>query len=251
MTRKFSYIYKGKKDGFDFEGYDPKNQAKNEKESKKFQAFMMRNDGLPYSHISAKLGISKSTLSYWFAGPGDDETKSKNRTRNIQKSKERILKISTRKREALFADYEKALSEARNDYEKHFNDPLFVAGLMIYAGEGDRASRHSIRITNSDYRIHRVFISFMQKYLYFPSEKRVFHIVSFPGENLEEIEEYWSEKLEIPRKNFFRPQIIHSNGKRKLQFGIGTTIISNTRAKYKLLEWINTFLDQKNNAGMV
>jgi len=245
MTRKFSYIYKGEKEGFNFEGIGDPNLAENQKESKKFHAFTLRSQGSSYGQISKELGISKSTLSYWFSSPEDTETKEKNKQVNLESSKMRLFEFSKRRKQLLFDDYEKALEEARNEYEKYKNDPLFVAGLMIYAGEGDRASRHNIRISNRDYRIHAKFIEFMEKYLYFPREKRVFGLISYPDLDQNFVEEYWSEKLEIPREKFFKTMIIRGKSKRKLQFGVGMTIITNTRLKYKLLEWVDSFLNNK------
>ena len=46
-----------------------------------------------------------------------------------------------------------------------------MAGLMVYAGEGDKASRYNIKLANSEFYLHLVFIKFSERFLKTEREK--------------------------------------------------------------------------------
>lgn len=243
MIRKYRYVYKGDKSGLDLN--DPK-IAKLIKTQKyltdptiKSRAFELRQSGKTYGEIVKELGLAKSTISYWFNDSVDNETKESNRLKNIEASKIRLLEFRKNKNRELLLSYDNAIKEAGDQFEKYKSEPLFVAGLMLYAGEGDKTTRCHIRISNSNWKLHEIFIKFLAKYLDFKREKVALQILCYPDNNIEEVKEYWSNNLKIFKGRFHKVQIIKGKSKKRLQYGVGMTIINNTRAKYKLLEWIN------------
>ena len=216
----------------------------------KEKAIALRREGKGYNEISVTLGVAKSTLSVWFRDVVEDsEIKKLNVERNRKESKDRLFEFTKERKRMLFLKYEDALTDARFEFEKWKNDPLFVAGLMLYAGEGDNKTRCHIRISNTDWKLHTIFIAFTEKYLLFAKDKLHCQLVVYPDNSIEEMEEFWSRKLGISRENFYKTQVIQGKSKRRLQFGVCMTIINNTRVKYKLLEWISLFKDQY--AGLV
>ena len=135
--------------------------------------------------------------------------------------------------------------EAEKEYQLYRKDPLFWAGLMIYAGEGDRQSRHFVRITNTDFSLHKIFLAFSLKYLGISREKlRVcLSISSALNESL--CKEVWANLLGISREQFYKTQII--KGKEevgRLQYGTGMSIISSTVLKKKIMKWISLAQDE-------
>ena len=216
----------------------------------KQKAIELRKSGKGYNEISKELVIAKSTLVNWFKGLTEDqEIKKQNIDRNRKESKDRLFEFTKTRKKLLFLKYEEALEDARKEFEIYKKDQLFVAGLMLYAGEGDNKTRCHIRISNTDWKLHTIFIAFSEKYLLFPREKLHCQLVTYPDNNQKELEDFWSDKLGISNKNFYKTQIIQGKSKRRLQFGVCMTIINNTRTKYKLLEWIALFKNQY--AGLV
>ncbi len=243
MTRKYRYVYKGNKSGLDLN--DPKitklikTQRNPSDPTLKIRAILLRQSGKSYGEIVKELRIAKSTISYWFNGPVDEETKKTNRFKNIEASKARLLEFRKTRNQELAQSYDNSIKEAAVEFEKYRNEPLFIAGLMLYAGEGDKTTRCHIRISNTNWKLHEIFIKFLAKYLDFTRGKVALQLLCYPDNNLEEVKDYWSNKLQISKSRFHKVQIIKGKSKKRLQFGVGMTIINNTRAKYKLLEWIS------------
>ena len=211
----------------------------------KDKALEMRRSGKAYNEISKELGVAKSTLTAWFSKTVEDfdEIKKQNIEKNRVESSSRFFEFTKERKRLLFIKYDQAIADAHTEFELFKNDPLFIAGLMLYAGEGDKASRANIRISNTDWQIHEIFIQFLEKYLLFPREKVSVALLAYPDNNTETLIEYWSKKLSINKNKFHKTQTLPGKSKKRLQFGVGMTIITNTRAKYKLLEWIKLSLN--------
>lgn len=215
------------------------------------RALQLRRQGMTYSAISSELKVAKSTLASWFQKSLENfsEITKKNISENRKESKERLLEFTKKQKKMLFLKYEQAVKDAQREFEKFKLDPLFVAGLMLYAGEGDNKSRHHIRISNTDWKLHSIFLTFCEKYLLFSRQNIHIQLLIYADNPQDELENFWSEKTAIHKKNFYKTQIIQGKSKRRLQFGICMTIINSTRLKYKLLEWISLCKEQF--AGMV
>ena len=207
----------------------------------KEEAFNLRRIGLSYRDIQKSLGVSRSTLCDWFKNvEWSKHIKSKNVTENSSANKEKLLfmqKSRVLKLKALYEDTEKTAIEQFNRFK---NDTLFIAGLMIYAGEGDKRSPNNSRISNSDFYIHKIFIKFSEKYLNIPKENIKISLIIYPDLNINSCINKWSDELEIPKQNFYKTQIIQGKDKRhKLLNGTGMSIISSrVVVKKKILKWL-------------
>ena len=204
------------------------------------EAFELRKQGKTYREIQKILGISRSTLCDWFRNEEwSRHIKKTNTTRQIKISTERLKKLHEGRRIMLEEKYKKVEEDAEKEFEMYKNDPLFVAGLMLYAGEGDKLDRGQIKLANTDFNIHRVFIKFCEKFL--KTHRNMMHVslLLYPDLDIDTCIESWSYKLEIPQVNFYKSQVIQGKfKKRKLHYGVGTTIILNSFLKRKLLFWI-------------
>lgn len=202
--------------------------------------FELRKQGKSYREIQKELGISRSTLCDWFKNEEwSKHIKYKNNTNNIILTKDRLLKLNQARMVKLNALYERAEKEATEEFKLFKHEPLFMAGLMVYAGEGDKVTRHNIRISNCEFYIHKFFIDFSEKYLDFKRENIKCGLIIYPDNNAENCLSKWSTELGIPIQNFHKVQVIQGKEKTKrLQFGIGMVIISSTFLKKKLLKWL-------------
>jgi hypothetical protein len=133
----------------------------------------------------------------------------------------------------------KAETDAIQEFEFNKNDPLFMAGLMIYAGEGDKTNRFRIKLTNSEFYLHLIFIKFLEKFLKIERKNIKFWLLLYPDHDIEKSVGIWSYKLNISKSNFNKSQVIAGKEKiRKLQYGVGNSIISSVILKKKLLKWL-------------
>ena len=107
--------------------------------------------------------------------------------------------------------YGLAEEEAVREFEVYKNDPLFWAGLMIYAGEGDKKSPNVTRISNSESHLHKIWLKFGLKYLGVNESMVRFSVLIYTDTNQDSTEKYWSNETGIPRTQFHKTQTIQGN----------------------------------------
>lgn len=204
-------------------------------------AFQLRKDGKSYRDIQNELGISRSTLCDWFRNEEwSKHIKYKNNSNSIEVSTERLKKMNIARNSMLEEKYKNIIKEAKNEYALYKNSPLFTAGLMLYAGEGDHLSKNAIRFANIDFHLHKVFLSFSREFLKIDNNSMKFSVLLYPDLDICECVDKWCTELKITKQNMYKPQVIIGKHKtRKLHFGVGTSIILNSFLKKKLLYWID------------
>ena len=214
--------------------------------------FSLRKEGKSYRAIQKETGVSRGTLTTWFRG-ASLEIKVANTQKNLTQSKERMVKMNDARTVALKMQYEKVEVEARLQYQIFRYEPLFWAGLMAYAGEGDKRTKSLIRITNSEFYIHTIFIAFTSKYLGITRDRIRVGLLIYSDHNESLCREMWSNILTVPREHFYKTQVLQGKEKvKRLQYGIGMSILSSTALKKKLLIWLSLAQDERfEDAGMV
>ncbi len=209
--------------------------------------FKLRQEGKSYREIQKETGVSRATLGAWFK----DVEWSKhilvaNKEKNLQECKERVFRMNKGRKIRLKDQYDKAEAEAALDYETYKKEALFWAGLMAYAGEGDKRNKSLMRITNSEFYIHTIFIKFILKYMDISRETLRIGLLIYPDHNESFCREMWSNILGVPRSQFYKTQVLQGKAKvKRLQYGIGMSIISNTVLKKKLLVWLSLAQDER------
>lgn len=202
--------------------------------------FELRKQGKTYKEIQKIVNISSSTLSNWFNNQEwSKNVKKINIEKHISRSTEHLSKMNIGRQTMLDKKYKDAEEEAEKEFQIYKNNPLFMAGLMVYAGEGDKTNRYNIRLANSEFYLHIVFIRFSEQFLHIGRNNIKFWLLLYPDHNIEECIEVWSNKLQINKSNFHKSQVIIGKEKvKKLQYGVGNSIISNVALKKKMLKWL-------------
>jgi hypothetical protein len=204
------------------------------------KAFELRKQGKTYREIETLLNISRSTLCDWFKNENwSKHIKKHNINKQIRLSTERLKKLHEGRRLMLDKKYKKIEEDAEKEFKIYQNDPLFMAGLMLYAGEGDKTSRNLTRLSNSEFYLHIVFIRFSKQFLNIEQKNIKFWLLLYPDHDIEKCIEVWSEKTGINKNNFYKSQVIIGREKtKKLQYGVGNSIISSTSLKKKIMKWL-------------
>lgn len=202
--------------------------------------FNLRKEGKTYREIQNLTGVTRSTLSEWFKNEEwSAHVKKSNDTKRTKVNTARLFMMNEARRVMLEKKYKDAEEKAEEEFELYKDNPLFMAGLMLYAGEGDKMSKWSIKLANSEFSLHKVFLKFIEKFTKTPPERLKVSILLYPDLNIEECKLKWSEELNIPLTNFHKPQVIKGRSVvKRLHFGVGSTIISDSFLKRKLLKWI-------------
>ena len=209
----------------------------------KTKATEMRRDGKSYREIREALQVPLSTLSDWFS---EDGWSSAIRTKLTSAARvqhtARIVDLNKVRGENLVRVYDEAKKEAAQDLEKYRYNPLFIAGLMLYWGEGDKISKAAVRITNTDPELIALYVLFLERVCRVSKQKIRGAVLVYPDLDEKVCREYWARKSGIPLNQFTKSAVIQGRHKtRRLEYGVCTITISSTYLKVKVVEWLKLF----------
>lgn len=209
------------------------------------KALALRKSGMSYSQIKKILGLSKSTLSGWLR----NYPLSKQRIRELRDCNEqrieRCRETKRKKRELRLMGIYK--NEKRNLLPLN-NRELFIAGLMLYWGEGTKCRTDGLSISNTDPAVMNFFIYWMKKTLSVPEEKMKVQVHLYTDMNIKNELNYWSKIIKIPLSQFTKPYIKKSSMERinhKGGFGHGTCNIrvNNVKIGEKIIMGLKVVAD--------
>ena len=206
----------------------------------KKEAVKLRKDGRSYSEIKEILGVPKSTLSGWLhniqwpAAIRDDLSK-------IAKEKSiiRLRYLNDIRGSHLAKLYREARSEAKREFEIFKFHPTFISGISIYWGEGDKATKHLIRVGNIDPLMIKLFVKFLREICGIPRQKIRSHVLLYPDLNPDECSKYWIKKSGLPSESFNKYVVIQGRHKtRRLPYGVCYVTVSSAYLKEKMFVWL-------------
>ena len=120
---------------------------------------------------------------------------------------------------------------------------LYGLGVGIYWGEGNKSSRHTLAVANTDANLLKVFIRFLLEVCQLKTNKLRYSIVCFNDANPKQSKMYWSKALKISPEKFGKIVQIPPQGKgtykRKSKFGVCTVAASNIKLKAWMMKQIN------------
>jgi predicted transcriptional regulator len=193
------------------------------------QAVELRLQGLAISVIAAELGVSPASVSKW--------------TRTVTLTEEQLAELrrhqSAHHAEGVLKRSQNCLEKRRAAQEEGrrrvaANDPLHLAGCMLYWAEGSKET-NSLKFVNSDPAMVDYFVRFLVTCYEIPLERLRVRVNCFlnNGLSLDEIEDWWVERLRVPRACLQRAIVNKpsraSKGKRRvLPYGTVTLTLNST-----------------------
>jgi DNA-binding transcriptional ArsR family regulator len=165
-------------------------------------------DELSFGAIKERLGVSKSTLSYWL--------------KDFPLSKKRVLELRRKgwtKGEASREKYRITMRQKKEKESIAFytaqhkkilklsDDAFFAAGLMIYLCEGDKRTSHRIVLANTDVRLINLFARWLAKYIDVHRKDLRAQLHLYEDMNIKEEEGYWKKKLGFKQSQFYKTSI--------------------------------------------
>lgn len=209
-------------------------------EEKYQQALQFRKRGFTYVEIAKICDVSKGTVSNWLKNEVFSQKITEQNSKKAASDNQKRLRLMNKARKAeREKNYATAKKSADTEYRHYKNDPLFVAGLMLYTAEGDMQDTRTIRIANVRPEVHRTFIRFLREYVGVETEKIHFWILLYSDLSEERCMRHWKRVTGLPYKQFYKNQIIQGKSKKRtLHYGVGNTIIGSTVLKVKLNRWL-------------
>jgi len=213
----------------------------------KIKAFRLRKLGKSYNQISVILNINKSTLSGWFRNfDWSKDVKKKLIEKSKKTSSKRLIKLNNIEKKKWNQYYIEAEKEATKEFEGIKKNKLFIAGIVIYWGEGDKSFKNGIvRVSNTDEKMLRIFNEFLQKICKIDIKKIRAGLLLYPDIDPVGCLNFWSKYIRIEKDRFFKSTIIQGKHKTK-RLGKGVCIISvsDKYFKKKILTWLDLFVSE-------
>jgi len=204
------------------------------------RATELRRSGKSYREIAALLGVPRGTLSYWFH---HEHWSLKVKKRLIKKAKKNnaahIQALIRGRQERLRKLYEQARADAHREFIKLKTNPLFIAGIALYWGEGNKASRHNVTLTNTDPAVIRVFINFLYHICEVPRLRVRTYLLLYPDLDDTICRKFWIKNTGLMADQFTKSVFIQGRHKtRRVQYGICVAGVTNTCLKEKIRVWM-------------
>lgn len=188
------------------------------------------------------LGVAKSTLTGWFKNQKWSQVVKKRLVEiareNARKRMMAISHAARRKRAVIYAEHRRVAQES---FPRLRKDELFMAGLMIYWGEGDNNIKNGvIRVTNTDPFMLKLFRVFLREYLPDIFIRVRAYLILYPDLNDADCKKFWAQSVGIPVDTFMKSQYIKwRHPTKRLSYGICTVTATSRAQKEIILEWLD------------
>lgn len=219
----------------------------------KEKAIELRRAGMSYKNISHELGIATSTLAGWFKNePWSQEIKARLSVQVSWANPKALELLVKANRERWKIKHEEYRNAAVKEFEKYKKDPLFLAGIMLYWGEGEKQPKSSqVRLANSEPEMLKIFYLFLTKVLKIHPDKIFAWLLLYPDLVDSVQKNFWSRTTGIPQVNFKKSIYIKGRHPRKrLSYGVGTVVVSSRALKERILKWLELYQNYLQTHGL-
>jgi hypothetical protein len=210
----------------------------------KEKAMELRRRGLSYTRIGQELGIAKSTLAGWFKHElWSHEIKNRLSSEVSWSNSKSLASLVHANKERWRIKHEEYRNAAVREFEKYKEDPLFLAGVMLYWGEGEKQQHSSqVRLGNSEPEMLKIFYLFLTRVLNIQPDKIFAWLLLYPDLVDSVQQNFWSRSTGIPRENFRKSIYIKGkHPKKRLSYGVGTVVVSSRALKERMLKWLELY----------
>ena len=171
----------------------------------------LRREGRSINDIVAISHAPKSTVSYWCRDIALSATQIDSLARKSRdRGKIGMLHAAENKRALRQAAVELQKKRGGKDVGKLSSRDLFVLGLALYWGEGYKSGNEECGLTNSDPRIMRTFVMWLQKFYRVPLSDLILRVSinHVHRRRVLTVERYWSHVTKVPRSQFTKTSLI-------------------------------------------
>lgn len=212
----------------------------------KEKAFELRHSGRSYKQIGRELKIATSTLASWFKNePWSQEIKAKLSAEVSFSNAYALKRLAQVNHEYWEGKREEYRSAAVREFENLKNDPLFLAGIMLYWGEGEKQQKSGIvRMGNSEPEMIRIYHLFLTKALRINQERISAWLLLYPDLVDSVQRNFWSKATGLSPAQFKKSIYIRGrHTTKRLSYGVCTVVVNSRALKERMLKWIELYQD--------
>lgn len=217
----------------------------------KFKAIELRKQGLSYKEILTKIDVSKSTISLWCK---DVQLTEKQKLRLLNKKqfgqKKGSLVAAENKRNARIERTKKIRNLAKKDVGKIINRDKFIAGVALYAAEGNKSDGKA-GFSNADPQLIKFMTNWFMVFAKVPIKKLRGAIWLHEGLNEKNAKNFWSKLINLPLNQFHKTYVAKvKNNSKKIrknihQYGVFQIRFSDSAIHRKIMGWISAVFGDK------
>lgn len=207
----------------------------------KEKAYELRRLGKSYKQIRTELGIPIATLSDWFKNESwSYEIKNRLVSEASLSNPKKIKLMVKATKEKWQKIHQLWQQEAVKEFKKLKNNDLFIAGLMLYWGEGDKKLENcQVALSNSDPHLIRLFYLFLTKTVNILPEKIRISLILYPDLIDKVQKNLWSKATKIPLERFIRSTTIQGRHPTKRNsYGVCIVRVNSRQLKEKIIKWL-------------
>jgi len=191
---------------------------------------------LSYVEIGKTLGVPNGTVSTW--------------CQDLAASRFRgLIKYNEKKRNELLDSEKGVVDKVKLDED---NSKLFCA--LLHGCEGAKyPATNGVSLTNSDPDLVVAFVKLLRQGFVLDQSKWRVHLQIHDDQDFPKLVKYWSELLDIPGDNFFKPTVTHARGgkHRNKYFGTCSVRYGDYKIQLKLIGVFKEFLRKLGSQGGV
>lgn len=217
----------------------------------KLKAQGLRKRGLSYGKIMQQIHVSKDTISRWCRDVILTEQQKRRLLGNkLFGQRKGSLVAADNKRQARILRTQTIFKQAKEELGNLSKRDRFIAGITLYAGEGDKGDGKG-GFANSDPKLIKFMMNWFKEFCAIPSSRFRGAIWIHEGLNANKAKEYWSELTGIPKSQFFKTYIAkNKTDSRKIrknihQYGVFAIKFSVSDKQRQIMGWISALLDGK------
>jgi hypothetical protein len=143
-------------------------------------------------------------------------------------------------------------NQAKILFNEYKDDPVFVAGIMLYWGEGTRLPKTSsnrkyqLALTNSNPELLEVYCNFLRRYIKNVEADLRCALYIYKDIDEADAKTFWSTRLKIPLSQFIKTQLLptrNESKQAKLPYGVCCVYLNSKDCCYAMEVWINSISD--------
>lgn len=215
----------------------------------RIKARSMRKKGISILVIAQKLGVSKSSVSFWCRDIILTDEQFEKLRKNMGVSFKYGQRIASQiNRQKKLNEIKKRFKESENMIKKLTPRDVLVAGACLYWAEGAKTSNR-FTFVNSDPLMIKIFFLFLTNILKIKKEsiRPTLQINFIHKKRIKKVMFFWSKYLGINLKNFNKPYFIKTAPKKVYEnydnyYGIlRLRVLKSSSLQYKMLGLIEVF----------
>ncbi|HXK35562.1 MAG: hypothetical protein UX31_C0035G0012 [Candidatus Nomurabacteria bacterium GW2011_GWA1_46_11] len=209
----------------------------------KEKAFTLRRSGKSYKAISRELTIPLGTLAGWFKNQTwSTEIRDRLAKESSFSSPEKLKLLAAVNKQRWEAWRENYRTQAVKEFPVLKKDPLFLAGLMLYWGEGGKDMKNgTVRLTNSDPDMIKLFNLFLQA-LGIQKDKIKIRLLLYPDLIDTVQKNFWAKVVGIKPNDLKKSVFIKGrHPTRRLSYGVCNIEVYSQGLKEKIMKWLGLY----------